>query len=212
MAAGAHFGHAASRLDPNFMPYAYGSRSGITIIDLDQTMSHLRRAANVVRAIAADGGQILFLGTRPDLRPIVKKAAERLHGHGFFVGDRWLPGMLSNRENLFAPHILKKYKIEPDLVVVMNPIQNVTAIHEYTLHNIPTIAVIDSNVDPRIVLYAIPANDESTRAAEVIAGVLSIAGREGVELWRARRAELGIEEEEMTDQEAREEMERSRAG
>ncbi|KAH8833535.1 ribosomal protein S2, flavodoxin-like domain-containing protein [Flagelloscypha sp. PMI_526] len=189
MAAGAHYGHASSRLQPNFLPYAYGTRAGITIIDLDQTMSHLRRAANVVRSVAADGGQILFVGTRPDLHPIVKRAAERMQGHGFYVADRWMPGILSNREAMFGDSELEQFQIEPDLVILLNPIQTPTAMKEFALFNIPTIGLIDTNVDPRIVLYPIPANDESTRTAELVAGVLSVAGREGVALYKERRTE-----------------------
>jgi small subunit ribosomal protein S2 len=78
LAAGAHFGHASTRMNPNFVPYAYGTRAGITIIDLDQTLPLLRRAANLTRAVARAGGIIVFIGTRPDLRPIVNKASERM--------------------------------------------------------------------------------------------------------------------------------------
>jgi hypothetical protein len=57
------------------------------------------------------------------------------------------------------------------------------AIRECAISHVPTIGIVDSNVDPRVVMYPIPANDESTRTAEMVAGVLSIAGREGVELF-----------------------------
>ena len=73
MAAGAHMGHAQTLMNPNFMPYAYGVRSGITIIDLDHTLPLLRRAAKVVRSTAAKGGSVVFIGTRPDLRACVRK-------------------------------------------------------------------------------------------------------------------------------------------
>ncbi|KAJ2922479.1 hypothetical protein H1R20_g14620, partial [Candolleomyces eurysporus] len=165
LAAGAHFGHASTRMNPNFMPYAYGTRAGITVIDLDSTLPLLRRAANVTRAVARAGGQILFIGTRPDLKPVVQKAAERLGPRqGYYVGERWLP------------------ELPPDLAIILNPVANGNAIREFALENVPTIGIIDSNVDPRLVMYPIPANDENARVAELIAGVLSIAGREGVAL------------------------------
>ncbi|KAF5386806.1 hypothetical protein D9615_001851 [Tricholomella constricta] len=192
LASGAHFGHAATRMNPNFVPYAYGTRSGITIIDLDQTLPMLRRAANLVRAVAYAGGQIIFIGTRPDLRPVVQKAAERLGPQGFHVGDRWLPGTLTNKIPLFGLDVVKNTKVVPDLVVLLNPLANMNAIRECAIEHVPTIGIVDSNVDPRIVMYPIPANDESTRTAELIAGVLSIAGREGaalVETEKKRRAE-----------------------
>ncbi|KAF8162915.1 ribosomal protein S2, flavodoxin-like domain-containing protein [Crassisporium funariophilum] len=182
LAAGAHFGHASTRMNPNFVPYAYGTRAGITIIDLDHTLPMLRRTANLVRAVARAGGLILFIGTRPDIRPVVQKASERLGKQGFHVGERWLPGTLSNRRMFFGDDAVDNQRMIPDLAVILNPIQNMIAISELAVEHVPTVGIIDSNVDPRIVMYPIPANDENTRTAELIAGVLSIAGREGVAL------------------------------
>ena len=181
LAAGAHFGHATTRMNPNFVPYAYGTRAGITIIDLDQTLPLLRRATNVVRAIARAGGSVVFIGTRPDIMPVVQRSAERLGKQGFHVGERWLPGTLTNRRMYFGS-VVDNHRVIPDLVILLNPLQNMHAIHEFAMEHVPTIALIDSNVDPRLVLYPIPANDENTRTAELIAGILSIAGREGVAL------------------------------
>lgn len=172
-------------MNPNFIPYAYGTRSGITIIDMDHTLPLLRRAANLVRAVAARDGSIVFVGTRPDLRKVVSKAAERVGPQGYHVGERWLPGTLTNKLLMFGANTLDTTKIIPDLVVILNPLANMNAIRECAIEHIPTIGIIDSNVDPRIVMYPIPANDESTRTAELVAGVLSIAGREGAALAKA---------------------------
>jgi small subunit ribosomal protein S2 len=172
-------------MNPNFMPYAYGIRSGITIIDLDHTLPLLRRAANLVRAVAARDGTIVFVGTRPDLRKVVSKAAERIGPQGYHVGERWLPGTLTNKLLMFGAATLNTTKFIPDLVIILNPLANMNAIRECAIEHIPTIGIIDSNVDPRIVMYPIPANDESTRTAELVAGVLSIAGREGAALAKA---------------------------
>lgn len=185
LASGAHFGHASTRMNPNFMPYAYGTRAGITIIDLDHTLPLLRRAVNLVRAVARAGGQILFIGTRPDLRPVIQKAAERLGPQGYHVGERWVPGTLSNRRQIFGGGVVDKTKVVPDLAIILNPLSNAIAISELSVEHVPTIGVIDSNVDPRVVMYPIPANDENTRTAELLAGVLSVAGREGVALRQA---------------------------
>lgn len=189
LAAGAHFGHASTRMNNNFVPYAYGTRAGITIIDLDHTLPMLRRAANLVRSVARAGGIILFLGTRPDLRPLVQKSAERLGQRGFYVGDRWLPGTLSNRRQFFGDDVVDHHRVIPDLAIILNPLQNIIAINECSAVHVPTIGIIDSNVDPRLVMYPIPANDENTRTAELIAGVLSIAGREGVALYKQDKFE-----------------------
>jgi small subunit ribosomal protein S2 len=182
LAAGAHLGHHRSLLNPNFIPYAYGTRANITIIDLERTLPHLRRAAALVRAIAARDGTIVFIGTRPDLRPTVLKAAQRIGSQAYHVGEKWLPGTLTNKVHFFGPEVTKSERVVPDLAIFLNPIPNLHAIRECAIEHVPTIGIVDSNVDPRVVMYPIPANDESTRTAELIAGVLSIAGREGVEL------------------------------
>ena len=63
--------------------------------------------------------------------------------------------------------------------MVLNPSENIGAIRECTARNVPTVGIIDSDADPRIVTYAIPANMESVRTAELITATLSIAGQEG---------------------------------
>ncbi|KAF9476319.1 ribosomal protein S2 [Pholiota conissans] len=199
LAAGAHFGHASTRMNPNFVPYAYGTRAGITVIDLDHTLPMLRRAANLVRSVARAGGIIVFIGTRPDLKPVVEKASERLGKQGFYVGDRWLPGTLSNRRQFFGGAVVDSHRMIPDLAIVLNPLANMIAINECAAEHVPTIGIIDSNVDPRVVMYPIPANDENTRTAELIAGVLSVAGREGVAL----RHQDEIEELKKNDRKSR---------
>ncbi|KIJ69341.1 hypothetical protein HYDPIDRAFT_105935 [Hydnomerulius pinastri MD-312] len=179
IASGAHFGHTKALMNPNFLPYAYGVRAGLTIIDMEQTLPLLRRAANLVRAVAQRGGTVLFVGTRPELREIIRKAASKLDEQGYHIGERWLPGTLTNRNQLFQLEG-KSFRVTPDLVIFLNPIANMNAIRECAIQHVPTIGIVDSNVDPRIVMYPIPANDESPRTASLIAGVLGIAGREGV--------------------------------
>ena len=183
VACGAHIGHHKSLTRPNFLPYAYGHRANVTVIDLDQTLPMLRRAANVTRAIAQKGGMILFVGTSPALRPIVEKAAKRIGPTGFHIGERWLPGTITNRFALFGQDMVQTTKLHPDLVVFLNPLSNLQAIRECAIEHIPTIGTIDSNADPRIVMYTIPANDDSIRTAELVAGLLSVAGQQGVQ-WK----------------------------
>jgi len=195
-------GHHSSLMNPHFLPYAYGTRAGITVIDLDSTLPLLRRAASLIRAITARDGTVLFLGTRPDLKATVAAAAARMGPHGFAVHDKWLGGTLSNAIVRHGPQHLENTRIRPDVAVILNPLQNLVAIRECAAAQVPTIGIVDSNVDPRIVMYPIPANDESTRTAELIAGVLSIAGREGMNIGREMRGEkpwTGREEEEDDD-------------
>lgn len=73
-------------------------------------------------------------------------------------------------------------------MVLLNPSENLGAIRECTARNVPTVGIVDSDTDPRIVTYPIPANAESVRTAELVAGTLSIAGQEGRRV-RVREAE-----------------------
>lgn len=67
----------------------------------------------------------------------------------------------------------------PDLVIFSSPATNIGAIRECTMRKVPTMGVVDSNMDPRIVTYAIPANAASVRTSELVLGTLSLAGQEG---------------------------------
>ncbi|KAG9046954.1 37S ribosomal protein, mitochondrial [Tulasnella sp. UAMH 9824] len=180
MAAGAHLGHSSSLLRPAFLPYAYGTRAGITIIDLDQTLPLLRRAANVTRAVARNNGSILFVGTQEPLRPAVIKAAQRMGRNAYQLSTRWKPGTLTNALQVFGEDVMNETNHIPDLVILLNPLDNMVLIKECCAKHVPTIALIDSNVDPRIVTYPIPANDDSVRTAELIVGMLSLAGKQGL--------------------------------
>ncbi|KZV69661.1 ribosomal protein S2 [Peniophora sp. CONT] len=205
VAAGAHFGHSTSLMNPHFIPYAYGARAGITVIDMDQTLPMLRRAASVVRGILANDGTILFVGTRPDLGPAARKAAQRVGDNAYYVANKWTSGLLTNRTQFYGDASVDM-RVVPDCVVVLNPLQNMHALRECALEHVPTIGIIDSNVDPRIVMYPIPANDESTRTAELIAGVLSIAAREGLALRKEEHADDLVKElASLTDEDFSEE-------
>lgn len=92
--AGVHFGHRESRWHPKMKEYIFGTRNGIHIVDLDQTVSKLEDALNWVRDLTARGGTILFLGTKRQAAPIVKKYAEEC-GMPHVTG-RWLGGTLTN--------------------------------------------------------------------------------------------------------------------
>lgn len=198
MAAGAHLGHNPAHASPAFLPYTYGTRSGLSIIDLEQTLPLLRRAANVTRAIAEADGLVLFVGTGDRdgaLGAATRKAAKRLGSNGYHIDTRWLPGLLTNPFEVLGGRAASEMNVKPDLVIFLNPLENIKAIRECGLALVPTIGIVDSNVDPRIVMYPIPANDESTRTAELIAGTLSMAGREGV-MKRLERERIAKEQEE----------------
>ena len=92
--AGVHFGHQTQRWDPLMGPYIYGSRNGIHILDLTQTVPMLDQALNVVRETVAKGGSILFVGTKRQASSPIAEAAEKCAQ--YYMSHRWLGGTLTN--------------------------------------------------------------------------------------------------------------------
>jgi small subunit ribosomal protein S2 len=92
--AGAHFGHQTSRWHPAMKKYIFTKRNGIHIIDLEQTAAMLDKACDFVRQIAAEGGRILFVGTKKQAQEAIEQEAQRCGM--FYVNQRWLGGVLTN--------------------------------------------------------------------------------------------------------------------
>ncbi|WP_374971717.1 30S ribosomal protein S2 [Blautia producta] len=92
--AGVHFGHQTRRWNPKMAPYIYTERNGIHIIDLQKSVGMVDDAYKAVADIAADGGTILFVGTKKQAQDSIKTEAERCGM--FYVNQRWLGGMLTN--------------------------------------------------------------------------------------------------------------------
>ncbi len=92
--AGVHFGHQTRRWNPKMKRYIFTERNGIYIIDLQKTVRKIEEAYNFVRDVAADGGKILFVGTKKQAQESIREEAERCGQ--FYVNERWLGGMLTN--------------------------------------------------------------------------------------------------------------------
>ena len=92
--AGVHFGHQTRRWDPKMRPYIYGDRNGIHIIDLRQTVDQIAKAQDVVRDTVAEGGTVLFVGTKKQAQEAIEEQAKRAGQP--YVTYRWLGGMLTN--------------------------------------------------------------------------------------------------------------------
>lgn len=92
--AGAHFGHQTHRWNPKMASYLYGSRNGVHIIDLRQTVPMLDRALKTVRDVVAGGGRVLFVATKRQASEPIAEAARKCGQ--YFVNHRWLGGMLTN--------------------------------------------------------------------------------------------------------------------
>ena len=92
--AGCHFGHQTRRWNPRMKKFVYGAKNGITIIDLTKTMRQIADACNFLQKVVIDGGEVLFVGTKRQIRDIVKELAAETNM--YCVSERWLGGTLTN--------------------------------------------------------------------------------------------------------------------
>jgi small subunit ribosomal protein S2 len=98
--SGVHFGHRTNKWDPRMKPYIFTERNGIHIIDLQQTSKLLNQAYNVIRDIVANGGTVLFVGTKRQAQETVAEEANRCGMP--YVTERWMGGMLTNWSTMHA--------------------------------------------------------------------------------------------------------------
>ncbi len=92
--AGVHFGHQTRRWNPKMAEYIFTERNGIYIIDLQKTVKKIEEAYAFIRDIAAEGGEVLFVGTKKQATDSIKEEAQRVGM--YWVNARWLGGMLTN--------------------------------------------------------------------------------------------------------------------
>lgn len=211
MASGAHLGRSTQLFNNNFQPFVYGKYKGLHIIDLEKTVSYLKNACKVIQGVVENGGIVLFLGLKIGQLRSIKEAAKRCNG--YYVSRKWIPGAITNSlENPKPRHEIdmqdfetgrelnsdeSNQVIKPDLIVILNPETAAVAIKEANQARIPTIGIVDSNVDPSSVVYPIPANSSSNRTTNLICGVLGKAGETGLQRRLQKVAEykkaLGME-------------------
>ncbi|TDX51901.1 30S ribosomal protein S2 [Orenia marismortui] len=96
--SGVHFGHQTKRWNPKMKPYIFTERNGIYIVDLQQTVKLAEKAYNYVREMAAEGKNVLFVGTKKQAKETIKQEAERCGMP--YVNERWLGGMLTNYKTI----------------------------------------------------------------------------------------------------------------
>ena len=107
--AGVHFGHQTRRWNPKMAPYIYTERNGIYIIDLQKSVGKVDEAYNAIRDCVANGGKILFVGTKKQAQDSIKNESERCGM--FYVNQRWLGGMLTNFKTIQS-RVARLKKIE----------------------------------------------------------------------------------------------------
>ena len=103
--SGAHFGHQLSRRNPKMQPYIFMQKNGFHIINLEETQRRLRQALDYVTQVAAQGGIVLFLGTKKQVKDIIRTAAESCGMP--YVTERWLGGTFTNYSSVSK--LIKKY-------------------------------------------------------------------------------------------------------
>ncbi|MFA6908475.1 MAG: 30S ribosomal protein S2 [Patescibacteria group bacterium] len=221
---GVHFGHRESRWHPKMKPYIFTARQGIHIINLEKTSEKLAEAYAFIKQKAAEGANILFIGTKRQAQPMIREAAERVHMP--YVIQRWLGGTLTNFATISK--LIKKLKqlridrdagdfskytkkeqldlereiarlelciggIEnlekiPDVLFVEDVKQEGTAVREAKKMHVPIVALVDSNANPQLVDYPIPANDDATKSLELFITLMAEAVEEG----KAVRAQAAV--------------------
>ncbi len=213
---GVHFGHRTRRWNPKMKPYIFTERNGIHILDLQQTILMIDEAYNLVRNVVADGGTILFVGTKRQAQDTIEREAKRARQP--YVNQRWLGGTLTNwqtikqriqyleeleeRRDAGEFDLLKKkerltlereiVKLNdrlggirhmtglPDVLYVVDVNNEETAVREANILEIPVIAMVDTNCNPDVIDYVIPANDDAIRAIKLITGKVADAAIEGM--------------------------------
>lgn len=112
--AGVHFGHQTKRWNPKMKKYIFGARNGIYIIDLQQTVKLFKTAHDFIKNVAANGQDILFVGTKKQASEAIYEEANR--AEAFYVQNRWLGGMLTNfqtiKKNITRFHFLNSIELD----------------------------------------------------------------------------------------------------
>lgn len=214
--AGVHFGHKTNRWNPKMLNYIYGEKDGIHIINLEKTIPMLERALKACYEVAAEGGRILFVGTKHQATEYIEEFAKKCGQ--YYVNYRWLGGMLTNwvtvsksiktlndLEDTLAGDLSgftkkeilslnrKQEKLQkalggirsmgniPDLLFIIDIKNDDIALSEAIKLGIPVVAICDTNVDPTLVEFPIPGNDDSSKAIALYCNLISSAILDGMQ-------------------------------
>jgi small subunit ribosomal protein S2 len=216
--AGVHFGHRSRRWNPKMRSYIFTERNGIHIIDLQQTIRNLQTAYDFVRDVAAEGGLVIFVGTKRQAQDNVSEQAVRCGMP--YITERWLGGTLTNfrtirsridymielerqndnggldvlpkKEATLKLRELAKLQRRlgglrnlqrlPEALFITDVSTEDIAVREAHRLGIPVVAMVDTNCDPGLIDYVIPANDDAIRAIQLIASRIADAVIEGQQM------------------------------
>lgn len=210
--AGAHFGHKTSRWHPKMAQYIHSKREGTHIIDLTKTVEQLEKALNFIEDVSSQGKQVLVVGTKRQAQSIIKELA--IATDMPFVVERWLGGMLTNRNTIggrikhlkdleekmengalaakYSKLEVQRYQEEIDdmnhlysgiknlspklgAMFIVDITHDVNAVREARKLGIPVVAIVDTNADPSLIDYPIPANDDAIKTIKLTADYMQNA-------------------------------------
>ncbi len=229
--AGCHYGHQTRRWNPKMKPYIFGERNGIYILDLKQTVINADQAYTFIKNTAANGGSVLFVGTKKQAQEPIATQAQRSNMP--YINQRWLGGMLTNfvtmrsridrmeelegmvadgtmalrgkKEQAVLTKELEKLqrnlggvremKTLPQAIFVVDTKREEIAIKEANRLHIPVIGMLDTNSDPDMIDFGIPANDDAIRSVSLMCELVADACLAGA-------GKEQISEEEMAGTEA----------
>lgn len=220
--AGVHFGHQTQRWNPKMKPYVFTARGGIHIIDLHKSVDNAKKASDFIRDVAANGGKLIFVGTKKQAVEPIQEAAKRCGQ--YFVTKRWLGGMMTNFATIKASidrlkridqmrekgeldfltkkeraRIEKEYtrlvdyldgirdmRESPSAMFVVDLNKEHIAVAEARRLGIPVVGIADTNVDPELIEYPIPGNDDAIRSIKLFANLVADSYLEGAQVFEQK--------------------------
>jgi len=190
-----HLGHKMNVRDPHMLQFLFGTRLGVDIIDLEQTLLLLGDALNFLAHIAFRGGIIVFVSRHMQTIPLVEKTA--LECGEYALCSVWQRGIFTNSTVKFGAVTRL-----PDTVVFTSTLNNVfetnEAVVETAKMNIPSIGIVDSSCDPRLITYPIPGNDDTPCAIELYCRLF----KEAIVRGKAKAKELKSLSSEQNEQQS----------
>lgn len=204
LACGLGVGHTVSRLHPKMKEYTSGIKNNTNIIDLEKTAKEFSKALKFISNLVADNKKIIFVGTKIQMKELVKKAAEDCNIP--YVTERWLGGTFTNfetiskrveyfkemekkkatgefnkytkKERLEIDKELESLRIKfegiknmsklPEAVFIADLKKDITCAKEAKRKGIFIVAIADTNIDPDLADYPIPANDDAISSVKYI--------------------------------------------
>ena len=219
--AGVHFGHQTRRWNPKMAPYIYTERNGIYIIDLQKSVGKVDEAYKAMSDIAAEGGTILFVGTKKQAQDAIKSEAggmltnfktiqsriarlkeiETMAADGTFevLPKKEVIALKKEWEKL-EKNLggIKEMKKIPDAIFIVDPKKERICVQEAHTLGITLIGIADTNCDPEELDYVIPGNDDAIRAVKLIVSKMAdavIEANQGAEALEEVAEEAAVAEE-----------------